>query len=576
MTRTRKAFATMAAFTSAGLAILVALQIGVGIPRNIAPVPEAPPTVHVTIASSVTKQRWLEAAAVLFKAANIRTSTGRSVSLSIKGVLSGDSMEQILSGELKPVVWSPGEGSWVSQLNRLWASDHNRPLFSQVCKPTIYTPSGVGIWQPMAEALGWPKKKIGWKTIIELAADPQGWGRYGHPEWGKLKLGYTHPKYSSAGLLFLASVVYGLTGKTSGLSPDEVYLPAVEQAMSTLAGNTTKYGMVTTGLLDMMAKQGPDFLHVISAFEEGVVRFNLEHGKELRWPLVFVFPTEGTFWSDHPYCILDGADWVDPEQAEAARLFVEFLARPEQQRLAGDYLLRPLSATSPVGTRLSIENGTDPSSRPETVPPYEVPDGETAAAIIDQFQSTKRKATIMLVLDVSGSMSGEPIRAATDATIAFLRRLDPRDEIGLMVFNDAITTVAEIRPSGVVSEELARRVSQLLSGGGTNLNGAICKAVEKVDTLKKSSGAAGSKRLYGIVVLSDGADTQAEISENRMFQSCLPINSEGDGTKIFTIGFGDNANLNLLGRIAHVTGGAMFKADGRTIDQAYLKISAEQ
>ena len=198
------------------------------------------------------------------------------------------------------------------------------------------------MWRPMAEALGWPGKAIGWKAIIDLAADPEGWSRYGHPEWGKLKLGYTHPQYSSAGLLFLTSVIYGVTGQTKGLKADQIYEPPVEQALTAIADHTAKYGMVTTDLFNMMAERGPDYLHAVAAFEEGVVRLNLERAKDLRWPLVFVFPSEGTFWSDHPYCVLDGTEWVTPEQADAARQFLAFLLAADRQKMAAEYLLRPI------------------------------------------------------------------------------------------------------------------------------------------------------------------------------------------------------------------------------------------
>ena len=87
---------------------------------------------------------------------------------------------------------------------------------------------------------------------------------------------------------------------------------------------------------------------------------------------------------------------------------------------------------------------------------------------------------------------------------------------------------------------------------------------------------AGENRLYGIVVLSDGADTTGAISENRMFQTCLPSSAEAEGTKVFTIAFGDSANRDVLDRISRVSGGAAFSADTASIDQAYLKISAEQ
>jgi Ca-activated chloride channel homolog len=578
MNRTRRTFFAIMGLTAAGAAaILVSsnrnlLDAG---SLNVANV-LATESVQVSIASAVTKNRWLEAVATKFEAQNAKTKSGKPIDIEIKGVLSGTSMQHILDGKLQPVVWSPGEESWTAQFNDRWAGGHNRPAMTQPCKPTIYTPSGLAMWQPMAEALGWPSKKIGWKTLIELAADPQGWSRYGHPEWGKLKLGYTHPQYSNAGLLFLTSSIYGITGRTGGLKAEQVYEPRVEQALGAMAQHTSKYGMLTTDLFDMMARHGPDYLHAISAFEEGTVRMNLERAKELRWPLVFLFPSEGTFWSGQPYCILDGTDWVNEEQAEAARMFFDFVVETEQQSLAAQHLLRPLDAKLATGTLLTSENGTDPKARPETVPAFQSPDAATSAAIIDQFLTTKRKATVMLVLDVSGSMYGEAIRAATEATAAFLKRLDPRDMVGLMVFNNSVSVVSEVQPASSVAESLSERVLNLVSGGGTNLHGAVCAAANKMNHIRRTDQASGENRIYGIIVLSDGADTIGEISENKMFQTCFPAALETDGTKFFTIAFGEGAGKGVLNRIAHVSGGAMFAANAVSIDQTYLKISAEQ
>ena len=578
MNRTRRTFLAMTVITAAGIAAMVVASnrnlpgTGGGKIADIL----GPEPVQVSIASSVTKNRWLEAVAAEFVAQNAKTKSGKPIDIKIKGVLSGASMQNILDGKLRPVVWSPGDGSWIAQFGARWPGQHNRPAMTRPCTPTIRTPSGLAMWRPMAEALGWPNKKIGWKTIIDLATDPKGWAGHGHPEWGKLKLGYTHPQYSNAGLLFLTSAIYGVTGQTGSLTAEQVYDPRVEQALRAIAQNTSKYGMVTTDLFDMMARHGPDFLHVVSAFEEGTVRLNLERGKDLRWPLVFIFPSEGTFWSDHPYCVLDGTEWVSEEQAGAARQFLDFLLAKEQQSLAVQYLLRPLDANLPTGALLTAENGTDPSARPETVPPFQVTDAATSAAIIDQFLTTKRKATILLVLDVSGSMAGKSIRAATEATAAFLKRLDPRDEVGLMVFNDKITMVSEVQQVSVVAEGLSQRVLQLVSGGGTNLHGAVCTAARKLNQIRSAEEASGENRLYGIILLSDGADTTGEISENRMLQTCLPSSLEAGGTKVFTIAFGESANRDVLSRIGQVSNGAMFEADAASIDQTYLKIAAEQ
>ena len=145
-----------------------------------------------------------------------------------------------------------------------------------------------------------------------------------------------------------------------------------------------------------------------------------------------------------------------------------------------------------------------------------------------------------------------------------------------MVFNDSVTMVSEVKEVSAVAESLSQRVLQLVSGGGTNLHGALCLAARKMNQIRTAKEASGENRLYGIILLSDGADTTGVISENRMFQTCLPSSLETGGTKVFAIAFGASANRDVLGRIGQVTGGAMFDADAESIDQTYLKIAAEQ
>lgn len=579
MNRTRATFVTIvgaAAFAAAAIFGITSLptftspdadQTGTVVPVN---------AVLVTIASSVTKQKWMEAVIAKFHAEDIRTSDGSRILVEVDGVLSGGSMWNILDDKIRPVVWSPGAVSWVGQFRERWAQQGRAKAITAACQSSIYSPIGLAMWRPMAEALGWPDQPIGWKTIVDLASDPQGWSRYGHPEWGELRLGHPHPKYSSAGMLYMASVVYGVAGKTGGLSAEEVYAPEVEQAMRILAQNTSKYGMISTDLLRLMAQNGPQFLHAVSAFEEGTVRLNLERGDELRWPLVFIFPSEGTFWSSHPYCTLDGADWVDEEEAEAASMFLDYLRDDEQQEMAVQHLLRPLDSNIPVGAPLSLENGADPRVRLESVRPLDPPDSAVTEAIIDQFLTTKRKSTVLLLLDVSGSMSGDKIRTATEATAAFLKRLHPDDRVGLTVFRTDAQAVSPVRPVSEVVEELSKRVLNLVANGGTNLHQTVCQGMRDMLAAGKTDKAAGDSRLYGIVLLSDGADTINGVSEGRMFSSCLPSGPEASGVKIFPIAFGKEANRNMLGRIASVSGGRMYEADAVSIERAYLRISAEQ
>lgn len=533
-------------------------------------------SVLVTLASSNTKENWLNQVVEKFNAEQVETSGGSPIVVSVSHVTSGGSMNAILDGSSQPTAWSPGDQSWVDQANDTWRQRTNKPLASQSCAPTVYAPLGFAMWRPMAETLGWPQTPIGWDTIVELAADPEGWASYGRPEWGQFRFGHTHPAYANSGLLSMTSFVYGIAGKTDTLTPAEIYAPNVEEAMRQLEENTSKYGRQAPALLEAMAQQGPSYLHAAAVPEAEVVRFNIERGDELTFPLAFIFPAGGTIWADHPYCILDNAEWVTEEQAEAAQIFLDYLLARDQQEMAIDNYLRPLDTNIPLHAPMNLDNGTDPSVTPKTVAPLPSPNADISAAVIDLFNITKRKATILIVLDVSGSMEGERIRTARDATVEFLSRLDANDEVGLLIFHDSVNELSPVTRVGNVGEGLSRRVAELISGGNTALYEAVCQAVETTTAQQAEDLAAGETRLYGIILLSDGEDTVGNVTENQMFATCLPANAEADGVKIFPIAFGEAADQDVLNRIANVTGGRLFSADPTSISNVYLSISAEQ
>ena len=96
-----------------------------------------------------------------------------------------------------------------------------------------------------------------------------------------------------------------------------------------------------------------------------------------------------------------------------------------------------------------------------------------------------------------------------------------------------------------------------------------------MDELKAQHEAEGERRLYGIVLLSDGDDTSSERTENQMF-GCLPSGEDVEGTKIFTIAYGDDADTDLMLRIANRTNGRSFTGDPESIERIYNSISAEQ
>ena len=537
-------------------------------------VPEG--TILVTLASSNTKRNWLDQITAEFNSSGQTTGDGQAIIVEVSHVTSGGSMNAILDGISQPIAWSPGDQSWVEQLNDTWRQRHNKSIATDACPATIYAPLGFAMWRPMAETLGWPETPVGWDTIVELAADPEGWASYGRPEWGQFRFGHTHPAYANSGLLSMTGFVYGIAGSDTALTAADVYAPEVEEAMRALEQNTSKYGRQAPALLELMAQEGPSYLHAAAVPEADTVRFNVERGDELTFPLAFIFPARGAIWADHPYCVLDNADWVSAEQAEAAVIFRDYLLTRERQETAIDNYLRPLDSSIPLHAPLDLENGTDPRVNTDTVAALPSPSTEISNAVIDLFAITKRKATILVVLDVSGSMEGEKIKTARDATVEFLGRLDADDEVGVMIFSDLATTLQEPERVGGVVEGLSQRVGGLLADGNTALYESVCAATQTIAKLQAEDVENNESRLYGVVLLSDGEDTIGRPTENQMFATCLPANAEADGVKTFPIAFGEGADTDVLTRIADVTGGRMFTADPASISNVYLSISAEQ
>ena len=93
------------------------------------------------------------------------------------------------------------------------------------------------------------------------------------------------------------------------------------------------------------------------------------------------------------------------------------------------------------------------------------------------------------------------------------------------------------------------------------------------EATQKRDVAAGEQRLYGVVVLSDGAENRSK--EKDVF-TCLPKGEQVEGVKVFTISYGKDADTKLLKKIADRTNGKSFAAEPGTIEQVYTLISAEQ
>jgi len=305
----------------------------------------------------------------------------------------------------------------------------------------------------------------------------------------------------------------------------------------------------------------------VTLYEANVVKANDKFKAKMPFKLVAIYPKEGTFWENHPTGLVNG-DWVDAEQREAGEKFLAFMTSKEQQAKAPKYGYRPTDKSVPVTSPIDAEHGANPAQSSETGLEY-VSDSIFRRAN-ELWHEVKKHSTVYLVLDTSGSMNGEAMNAAKKGTAQFIREMQKEDEVAVIAFSDQprlIKPVAKVRDVG---ESLAKSVEGLFAEGGTALFDATLMALDIIDKSKKES---KEPRLYGVVVLSDGKDTSSRKKLSDLLDR-MPDTEAADGTRIFTVAYGNEADEDLLKQVASRSNALFLKSDSGNIDKIYHSISA--
>jgi Ca-activated chloride channel family protein len=264
--------------------------------------------------------------------------------------------------------------------------------------------------------------------------------------------------------------------------------------------------------------------------------------------------------------VILNASWVTAEQQEAAQLFLDFLLDTPQQEKAIEYGFRPADPSIALDSPLDSQHGVDPN-QPQTVLP--VPSADVIEEILTLWQETKKPVDLTVVMDISGSMEGEKIAAARSSLMEFVGLLDDRDRIEIILFSSDIITMSELSDLGPKRSEVQTRISGVIEQGDTRLYDATLEAYERLEANGNPD------HIRAIVVLTDGVDTMSASSLQDVIAELAPLSEEGGGNaiKIFTIGFGDNADEKTLQQISDITGGKQYQGDPTTIRDIYSDIA---
>jgi len=507
------------------------------------------------------KEKWIADVTTVFNRSNTKTQSGKTIFVRALPMGSGETVDNILSGQLKAHLASPASAAFIKLGNAESRAKTGKDLIGNTDN-LVLSPVVIAMWKPMAEALGWGKHPLGWSDILALSRNEKGWEAYGYPQWGKFKFGHTHPEFSNSGLISLFAEAYAASKKTASLNLSDLEKPQTQQFIFGVEQSVVHYGSSTGFFGRKMFSNGPEYLSAAVLYESMVVESYSQNN--LAFPVVAIYPKEGTFWSDHPIGIVD-RDWVTPEHREAAKIYIQYLlARPQQEK-AMQYGFRPASLDIALAAPLDTAHGIDPQEPKTTL---EVPSVDVINALLQLWKTEKKHSNIALVLDTSGSMAEEgKMQNAKVGARQLVQLLDNGDTFSFLPFS---TELRWSRQDTLVKdgrEQLLQQIDSLFPGGETALYDAIDSAYQHLAAASNPDA-----KIQAVVVLTDGEDTSSKMKLSELMER-IKYNGETRAIHVFTIAYGREAKKDVLRQIAEATQAKFYEGTPQNIVEVFRDIS---
>lgn len=153
---------------------------------------------------------------------------------------------------------------------------------------------------------------------------------------------------------------------------------------------------------------------------------------------------------------------------------------------------------------------------------------------------------IALVLDQSGSMSGEKIARARDAAMMVVDFLEPDDIVSVVTYDDTVNVVV---PATRISDKqmIKNRIRSIRSGGSTALFAGVVKGADEVRKFFSR------QRVNRVILLSDGLANVGPSSTQELGE--LGMSLGRDAISVTTIGLGLGYNEDLMTQLASYSDG---------------------
>jgi Ca-activated chloride channel family protein len=179
----------------------------------------------------------------------------------------------------------------------------------------------------------------------------------------------------------------------------------------------------------------------------------------------------------------------------------------------------------------------------------------------EDAKTARPNLDLAIVLDRSGSMSGDKIRAVKQAALDLLKELEEGDHVTLITYSSDVSVHEDhLRTDASGVTALRNHLLPIDSGGGTALGPAVMQTLDLLEARRSKD------ELHHVILFSDGQANNGEDRPEVLGQRAA--DGFRHGVSVSTLGVGLDYNEDLMTRLADEGGGRyQFIKDASAIPQ---------